>query len=412
MLRMASRQRARRVSPLLFSDPKSRLQRAGHFLQKSSPPTAEVDVTNLLSSPLSCLTIRLGAVVENYHRCARLAAPAAIAPTVKADAYGLGALPIATALTAAGADTFFVARLEEGISLRTHLPKARIFVLDGAEPDRIEALHHYALTPVLNSLAQISAWSASTPAHARLDAAVHVDTGMNRLGLAPDELSILSAEAAKRLGHLRLVLVMSHLACADEPASPTNRTQLARFREALAMLPPAPASLAASAGLLLGRDYVFDIARPGLSLLGGDPVHHDQPNPFAVAARLSARVLQVRRIDKDQSVGYGATFRSARPTVLATVALGYADGLMRAISNRGSGAIGGTLVPVVGRVSMDVTVLDLGPHSTARAGDEVEFFGDQIALGAHANAAGTNAYEVLTRIGPRVKRCYVNEVAA
>jgi alanine racemase len=365
----------------------------------------------LLSSSLSCLTIRLGAVVENYHRCARLAGPAAIAPTVKADAYGLGALPIAGALTTAGADTFFVARLEEGIALRRHLPKARIFVLDGAQPDFVEALHRYALTPVLNSLAQISAWSAAAPEHTRLDAAIHIDTGMSRLGLSACELSVLAAQAAKRLDRLRLVLVMSHLACADESGSSMNAMQLARFRAALAMLPPAPASLAASAGLFLGPDYLFDIVRPGLSLLGGDPRAHRGQNPFLVAARLSTRVLQLRRIDKDQSVGYGATFRSARPTVLATVALGYADGLMRAIGNRGAGAIEGTLVPVVGRVSMDVTVLDLGPHSTARIGDEIEFFGDQISLAAHADAAQTNAYEILTRIGPRVKRFYVNEVA-
>ena len=365
----------------------------------------------MLSSSLSCLTIRLGAVVENYHRCARLAGPAAIVPTVKADAYGLGALPVAGALAAAGADTFFVARLEEGIALRAHLPAARIFVLDGAEPQWTDALRRYALTPVLNSLAQISAWSAAAPAHARLDAAIHIDTGMSRLGLATSDVSVLAAEAANRLERLRLVLVMSHLACADEPTNPINLLQLARFRDALAMLPPAPASLAASAGLFLGRDYLFDMVRPGLSLLGGDPRSDHADNPFAVAARLSARVLQLRRIDKGQSVGYGATFRSARPTVLATVALGYADGLMRAIGNRGAGAIDGTPVPVVGRVSMDVTVLDLGPHSTARIGDEIEFFGDHISLAAHADATQTNAYEVLTRIGPRVKRLYVNEVA-
>ena len=365
----------------------------------------------MLSSSLSCLTIRLGAVVENYRRCAHLAGQAAIAPTVKADAYGLGALPIAGALSAAGADTFFVARLEEGIALRGQLPKARIFVLDGAEPDWVGALRSYALTPVLNSLEQITAWSAAAPARTRLDAAIHIDTGMSRLGLVAGDVSVLAAEGAKRLERLRPVLVMSHLACADESESPMNALQLARFRAALAMLPPAPASLAASAGLFLGRDYLFDIVRPGLSLLGGNPQAAHAHNPFAVATRLGARVMQLRRIDKGQSVGYGATFRSAHPTVLATVALGYADGLMRAIGNRGAGAIDGMLVPVVGRVSMDVTVLDFGPHSTARIGDEVEFFGDHISLAAHADAAQTNAYEILTRIGQRVKRCYVNEVA-
>ncbi|HEY0300073.1 MAG TPA: alanine racemase, partial [Rhizomicrobium sp.] len=339
-----------------------------------------------------------------------LAGPAAVAGVVKADGYGLGLGPVAGALAAAGCDTFFVARLEEGIQLRKRLPDPRIYVLDGAAPDTVPALITYSLTPVLNSLAEIAGWSAAARETRReLEAAIHVDTGMNRLGLPGEELSVLAADWKKRLDGIRVVLWMSHLACADEPEARMNRVQLDRFKTALAMLPPAPASFASSGGVLLGKDYAFDLVRPGIGLYGGN-VQNAPKNPFAVVAVLAARVLQLRRIDRGECVGYGASFRAKRPTVIATVAAGYADGVMRAIGNRGAGAIAGVRAPVVGRVSMDLITLDATevPPAALSTDAFAELFGDTIALEEVARAADTAAYEILTAITPRVPRVYEN----
>jgi alanine racemase len=366
------------------------------------------------------LTVRLGAIAANYRTYRRLTGPKAVAAVVKADAYGLGADRVAPALAEAGCDSFFVARLEEAVALRALAPRARIFLLDGAPADAVPALITHRLTPVLNSLAQIAAWSAAAQAsHSALDAVVHVDTGMNRLGLPPDELSILAAESGKRLAGLNLVLVMSHLACADQPSNPMNAQQLARFREALAMLPPAPASLAASHGAMLGPDYHFDLVRPGVALYGANPQAPEGahpkgpegtvgsvPNLMQTVAVLSAKVLQLRRIDSGESVGYAATYRPKRPTMLATIALGYADGYPRALSNTGVAVIAGARAPIVGRVSMDLITLDVTDLPAPPAiGDEVELLGDSVSLGEVAQSAGTNEYEILTWLR-RVPKVY------
>jgi alanine racemase len=356
---------------------------------------------------LATLTVRLGAVVDNYRACARLAGTR-IAGVVKADAYGLGMEHVARALAGAGCDIFFVARLEEGVRLRPIVPDARIFVLDGASSSCTGALAAHRLTPTLNSLDEIAVWSAAARSrNVGLDAAVHVDTGINRLGMAAREVTVLAAEARERLRALNLVLVMSHLACSDDPTAKMNTQQLARFREALATLPAAPASLAASGGVMLGHEYGFDFARPGIALYGGNP-QPSQPNPFGTVARLTGRVLQLRRVDKGECVGYGATFQAERPTTLATVALGYADGLMRAIGNRGMGAIDGMRAPVVGRVSMDLISLDVTEIPSTTVGTEVEFIGDTISLEEAAAAARTANYEILTAIGARVPRVHVS----
>ena len=359
------------------------------------------------------LTVRLGAIVANYRVCQRLAGPAAVAGVVKADGYGLGAVPVTRALAAAGCDTFFVARLDEGVELRPIVPQARIFVLDGALADSVPALITHRLTPVLNSLAQIAGWSAAArETSTTLDAAIHIDTGMNRLGLPGDDLSVLAAEWKKRVAGLRTVLLMSHLACADDPASKMNSVQLDRFRTALTILPQAPASFASSGGVLLGKEYAFDLVRPGIGLYGGN-VQNTPTNPFSIAAILTARVLQIRHVDSGGTVGYGATFRTKRPSVLATVALGYADGLMRAIGNRGHAAIGTVRAPIVGRVSMDLTTLDVTgiPSELLSTDSEAEFFGDTISLEEAAEAGGTAAYEILTSIMPRVPRHYQDAAA-
>jgi alanine racemase len=356
------------------------------------------------------LTIRLGAIVENFRRVQQLAAPAAAAAVVKADAYGLGMPLVATALAArAHCDAFFVARHSEGVQLRPLVKDARIYVLDGAPPDAVPALISHRLTPVLNSITEVAAWSAAGRAmRTDLDAALHVDTGMNRLGVPTDELAVLAAEAAKRFQHIRLVLLMSHLACADDPSSPMNPMQLDRFRTALAMLPTAPASLASSGGVMLGKDYAFDLVRPGLGLYGGNP-QPAKSNPFMVAARLTGRVLQVRRVDKGESVGYGATFRAGRPAAIATVSLGYADGLMRANGNRGSAVIEAARAPIVGRISMDLVTLDVSDIASVRPGTEVEFVGDALTLEELAETSGTASYEILTSLSRRARRVYIED---
>ena len=380
---------------------------AGSAGRHCPPSMDRPDDTTLTDFEAARLTVRLGAIAANFKTVQRLAGPAVAAAVVKADAYGTGLEAVAPALVQAGCDTFFVARLEEGLALRPLAPAARIFVLDGAQPDAVPALITHRLTPVLNSVAEIAGWSAAARAtKSQLDAAIHIDTGMNRLGLPATELATLAAEHAKRLEGIRLVLLVSHMACSDDADAKMNRIQLDRFRTALAMLPPTPASLASSGGVMLGKEYLFDMVRPGLGLYGGNP----QPmksNPFLVAARLTARILQVRRAAKGETVGYGATFRTKRPSLLATAAVGYADGIMRAISNRGAGAIGGVRAPVVGRVSMDLVTLDVTDVPGAIAtGTEVEFIGDTITLEEIAAAANTISYEILTSLSRRAVRRY------
>ena len=356
------------------------------------------------------LTVRLGAVAENYRILRARAGGARVAAVVKADGYGLGAKMVAPALAMAGCETFFVARLEEGVALRPVLPRARIFVLDGAPAEAVPGLLAHELTPVLNSLEEIAAWGAAAKSRRRpLDAVIHIDTGMNRLGLPAEEVAVLSAEWKSRLAGLNVVLVMSHLACADDlgPGSTMNGEQLSRFRAALAMLPPAPASLAASSGIFLGPDYLFDLVRPGIALWGVGP--KGRANPMKAVAELTARVLQTRRIDKGDSVGYAATFRAKGPTMLATVALGYVDGIMRAASNRGAAAFGGVKVPYAGRVSMDLLTLDVtGLARLPKVGESVELIGDRISLSALAEASATNEYEILTGLSGRVPRRYTD----
>jgi len=353
------------------------------------------------------LTVRLAALAANFHAAQRLAAPAAVAAVVKADAYGTGLVAAAKALVKAGCDSFFVARLEEGIALRAQAPAARIFVLDGAQPDMVPALITHNLTPVLNSIGEIAAWSAvARQTRTLLDAVIHIDTGMNRLGLPANELSLLAAEQARRLEGLRVVLWMSHLACSDEPNDRMNRIQLERFKTALAMLPQAPASLSASGGIMLGKDYLFDMVRPGLGLYGGNP----QPsvaNPFAPVVRLTAPILQVHRAGKGETVGYGASFKTKRPSLLAVAGLGYADGIFRSLSNCGAVAVNGVRAPIVGRVSMDLVTFDVTDvPGDVMPGTEAELVGDTISLEEIATAAGTISYEILTSLSHRAKRLY------
>jgi alanine racemase len=245
-----------------------------------------------------------------------------------------------------------------------------------------------------------------------LPCALHIDTGMNRLGLTAAELDRL-AEDPKRLVGLELMLIMSHLACADEADHPMNRRQLGRFRAALDRLPHCRASFANSNAIFLGREFLFNTVRPGVALYGANPTP-GAPNPMAQVVTLKGKILQVRDVDRGETVGYGATHRFTRPRRIATVSVGYADGFLRSMSNRGSAAIGGVTAPIVGRVSMDLITLDVSaaPPERARPGGFVELIGPARTIDDVAADAGTIPYEILTALGPRYERIYTGGAAS
>lgn len=358
------------------------------------------------------LTIDLAAVVANYRLLQSHAYPAECGAAVKANGYGLGADRVVPALAGAGCRTFFVASVDEGLHVRRMLadfPDAVVYVLNGPEGAEATLVAH-ELRPVLNSLANIAAWAA----HARrcgtaLAAAIHIDSGMARLGLPADELDRLVREP-RRLDGVQITCLMSHLACADAAEHELNRRQLAVFRGAQDQFPGVPASLANSAGIFLGADYHADLVRPGAALYGISPVD-GAANPMTPVVRLEARILQVREIDRGETVGYGATHCADRPERIATVAAGYADGYLRSLSNRASGFLAGRRIPLVGRVSMDLITFDVTgvPREQACPGAMVELIGPHYPVDAIASDAGTIGYEILTALGSRYRRVYVGD---
>lgn len=325
---------------------------------------------------------------------------------VKADAYGLGADPVARALHQAGCRTFFVATIAEAIALRGVLSKpetAEIFVFEGHLDDGIDAYVQNEIRPVLNTEAALSRWAKHGRDTGGARAAIMIDTGMARLGLDRNAIS----RAASMLDGIELAYVMSHLACGDEPSHPLNAEQRARFDDARARLPAAPASLANSAGVFLGADYHYDLVRPGAAIYGLLVVR-DRPNPQRPVVRLRAKIVQLRDVDSETAVGYGATRLIAPGRTLATVAMGYADGLSRALSNLGSGRIGETSVPLVGRVSMDLSTFDVTGIAPAlvRPGCYIDLIDETHDADHMAAGVDTIGYEILSRLGPRVRRVY------
>lgn len=360
------------------------------------------------------LTIDVGAVVANWRLIRDRVGPTCeAAGVVKADAYGLGAERIAPALAAAGCRSFFVATIDEGIALRRVVADGAIHVLGGPLPGASADLAEHRLIPVLNSLEQIGQWAGYAAATGRrLQAVLHLDTGMSRLGLDGAAVERLAADASLLAG-LDPVLVMSHMACADEADHPKNPDQLGRFAALGGRLGlAARRSLGASSTIFLGADYHFDLVRPGAALYGLNPVP-GRPNPMAGAVRLQARILQVRDVDTPMTVGYGASHRVSRKGRVAIAAIGYADGIFRSLGNRGFGVIEGERVPVVGRISMDLTTFDvsaLAPEQ-ARPGALIELIGEHQPADALAADAGTIGYEILTALGHRFLRNYVGEAA-
>lgn len=365
--------------------------------------------------PLSAravLTVDLAALRANWARLNQASGRAECAGVIKADAYGLGLAPIAKALTNEGCKTFFVATVDEGRSARMVQPGATIYVLDGLLPGAEANYTGFDLRPVLSSLPEVRDWAAYSRSRGRrLPAAVHLDTGMNRLGMPEEEVEQLAA-APDLLDTFETTLVMSHLACADEPDNPMNERQRLRFEALRAKLPPAPASLANSGGTFMGHAYHFDLVRPGIALYGGR-AHENRPNPMQSVVQLAARILQVRDVQPGNTIGYGATYRVQRPSRIATLACGYADGFLRALSvSTGEagpvGYLGDFPVPIVGRVSMDFITVDVTdvPPALARRGAWVEVLGPRVTLDDLTDKAGTIGYELLTRLGRRVHRVY------
>ncbi len=353
------------------------------------------------------LEIDVAGIVANWQLLACRAAPAECAAVVKADGYGLGAAIIATTLAKAGCRRFFVATLDEALVLRTTLPEAiEIVVLNGLMPGSGGEFAEARLVPVLNDPGQISEWQRIAAARGPLPAILHVDTGMARLGLTNREFDRIADDLC-RAGPIRWQAVMSHLACAEIGDHPLNRNQHETFMSQCGRMSGVPASLAASSGIFLGREYHFDLVRPGAALYGVNP-QPGRPNPMRQIVRLRAKILQIRDVDAGQPVGYGAAHVMAAAGRLATVAVGYADGWMRSLSQRGSGRIGGVRVPLLGRVSMDLAIFDVSAvdPSIARPGGFIELLGDDYRVDDAAADAETIGYEILTSLGRRFHRIY------
>ncbi|MBO0905799.1 alanine racemase [Jiella sonneratiae] len=383
--------------------------------------TPAVPASHHAPSRMPRVAIDLAALKANWRLVASLNAAGRTGAAVKADGYGLGAVRVAEALHEAGCRDFFVAWLEEGVELRAGLDaagatNARIHVLQGLELAEVPAFVAARLIPVLSNLADVAAWCEGLErAGAQAPAALQFETGMNRLGLELAEIPIV--EAAVAGGALDLRLIMSHLASADEDRRQTA-AQLREFSAVCAHFPGVERSLANSCGAFLGPDYAFDLTRPGIALYGGraGPASLGRLQPVAT---LTAAILQIRTARAGEAAGYGAAAKLARDTRIATVGLGYADGYLRAASGAGvplretrpgaTAFVAGHRVPVLGRVSMDLTLLDVTdvPADLLEPGTRAEFFGPNVAIDDVADAAGTIAYELLTGLGRRVERVFV-----
>jgi alanine racemase len=356
------------------------------------------------------LTIDLAALADNWRALARRAASARCAAVIKADGYGCGVEPVATALARAGCETFFVAHISEARRARAAAPAATIYVLNGLLPGTAPAYAQANLSPVICSRAELDEWNAFRAASGwRGSAALHLDTGMNRLGFELADASELASRAGNDPG---IALVMSHFACSEED-HPLNALQIERFRAVRALFPGIAGSLANSSGIFLGPDAHHDLVRPGVALYGANPTP-GKPNPMRPVVSLQGRVVQTRSVEQGATVGYSATWRAQRPTRLAVVSIGYADGFLRAASASDSrpGAeaiVAGQRCPLAGRVSMDLVAIDVTDVADAavKRGDLVSLLGPEIGVDDLAARAGTIGYEVLTSLGRRYRRIYL-----
>jgi alanine racemase len=357
------------------------------------------------------LTIDLGAIAANWFELGRRAMPAECAAVIKANGYGCGIEPVARVLAGAGCKTFFVADLSEARRVRAVVAEPAIYVLNGLLPGTTAAFADIQARPVIGSLVELAEWDAFCAANEwRGGAALHVDTGMNRLGISVNEAAALAPRIrAEKHG---IVLLMSHLVCADQPDHPLNEQQIKLFREVRLLYRGIPGSLANSSGIFLGSAAHCDMVRPGAAIYGVNPTP-GRRNPMRPVVDLQARVVQVRTVPKGETVGYNATWTAKHATRIAVVSVGYADGYPRAASATdaapGSNAIvGGARCPIAGRVSMDLMAIDITalPDHSVRRGDFVTLLGGEIGVDELATVAGTIGYEVLTSLGHRYHCVY------
>lgn len=357
------------------------------------------------------LKIDLNALRHNYRLLRSKLGAAHCGAAVKADAYGLGAIRVSQALLEEGCRHFFVAHLEEAIALRPHIiESAEIYVMHGSPVGYEAEFIEYRCVPILNSVQQILAWrKLAESQQTELPAIIQLDTGMSRMGLSGKEVQRWLANPDFIQG-IKLQYLMSHLACAEDQQHPMNQQQLNTFKALRAQLPNCGASLANSSGIFLGPDFHFDLARPGAALYGVAPVA-GLANPMRAVAHLQGCIIQTREIAAGTGVGYGLTWHSAAPSRIATVAVGYADGWLRSLSNRGVAHINGLVAPMVGNVSMDTITLDVShiPLAQLYPGALVDLISDNNTVDQVAERASTIGYEILTSLGMRYQRHYVSK---
>jgi alanine racemase len=383
--------------------------------QPSPPQAPAAEVPDSAGPPAAqvggILTVDLGALEANWRALMRRVTPSECAAVIKADGYGCGLEPVAARLARAGCKTFFVADLDEARRARSLASEPAIYVLSGLMPGTAPAFADIRARPVIGSLVELAEWDAFCTANQwRGGAALHVDTGMNRLGITVNEAAALAPRI--RAENHGITLLMSHLACAELPGHPLNELQIMTFREVRILYRGIPSSLANSSGIFLGSTAHCDIVRPGVALYGVNPTP-ERSNPMRAVVELQARILQVRTVPRGETVGYDATWTAKRATRLAVVAVGYADGYMRSASaadeRPGADAIvAGQRCLLAGRVSMDLIAIDITdlPDNAARRGDLVTLIGGEISVDDVASVAGTIGYEVLTSLGRRYHRVY------
>jgi alanine racemase len=357
------------------------------------------------------LTVDLAAIAANWNALAGMTVPVECAAVVKGDGYGCGLEPVTRTLYRAGCRTFFVADIAEGRRVRAVASDAAIYVLNGVMPGSAQAFAADYLRPVISSTTELAEWDAFVATRNwRGGGALHVDTGMNRLGITVDE-AVAIAPRLQSENH-GFTLLMSHLACAEIPGHPMNDRQIRLFREVRMLYRGVASSLANSSGIFLGGTAYCDLVRPGVALYGVNPTPAKK-NPMRPVVELKARIIQVRTINKGDTVGYGAAFTATRPSRIAIVAVGYADGFLRsAAAARGKPAaevvVAGKRCPVAGRVSMDVLAVDVTDLSdgAVRRGDFATLIGGRLSVDDLAAGMGTIGYEVLTHLGRRYHRVY------
>jgi alanine racemase len=377
----------------------------------STVPSPEANQAAAHASFNGVLTVDLDAIIANWRKLEKTAVPAECAGVVKADAYGCGAEPVAKALAAAGCKTFFVATLDEARVVRAVLPDATIYALNGFFQNTGDAYAKVNCKPVIGDLHELAEWDVFCRRSGwRGGAAIHIDTGMNRLGLTVAEAQGIIPRI--NAGDHGITLVMSHLVSGELVNNPTNARQLAAFREIASLFSNVPASLSSSSGIYLGAQFQFDMVRPGAALYGVNPTP-EADNPMQPVVDLKARIVQIRNVERGETVGYGGTWTARRPTRLAIVAAGYGDGYFRAASandgTRGAEVVvAGKRCPVAGRISMDLMAVDITdlPQNTARRGHMVTLIGEGITVDELAHHFGTIGYEVLTSLGRRYARIY------